>query len=205
MRRRPSPASSPTSSETIVAPSIARSRSRITRSAAASTAVVSSPPTPSPTTGSRSMRVGRSPRTPRTPPAAPRQGASQSSDTEDAVRRKDHQTRILEADEHGEHVGALRTALLLVVGNRRLVAVVAVRDQNLPLGEGLGDCRVGRQPPQTRAVGFEIRLALRPLRRRPALVEEEERLELGAGLAQEAAPSFFRAPIGARVREDPAL
>ena len=68
----------PISSETIVVPSIDARRSRIAFSAAASTAVVSSPPSPSPTTGSRSSRVGSSTSTPRTSSTASRQTASQS-------------------------------------------------------------------------------------------------------------------------------
>ena len=55
----PSP-SRPTSSETIVTSSSARKRARIASSAALSIAVVSSPPRPRPTTGSRSLRVGSS-------------------------------------------------------------------------------------------------------------------------------------------------
>src|SRR5918911_4059969 len=56
-------------------------------SAAASTAVVSSPPTPSPTTGSRSARVGSSSSTRCTSETAARQVASQS------VKRLEQQAR----------------------------------------------------------------------------------------------------------------
>ena len=52
---------------------------------------------------------------------------------EDTVRGKDHQPGVLEADEDREHVVAL--------GEREggFVAMVAVGDQQLPLGEGVGD------------------------------------------------------------------
>ena len=67
----------PTSSETMVT-SRSRNRATIASSAAWSIAVVSSPPSPAPTTGSRSARVGSSSSTPRTSSTAPRQTASQS-------------------------------------------------------------------------------------------------------------------------------
>src|SRR4051794_22336982 len=75
-RVRPLP-SSPTSSETIVA-STPLKHARMTRSAAASIAVVSSPPSPCESTGSRSARVGSSTNSARTSSAAARQSASQS-------------------------------------------------------------------------------------------------------------------------------
>ena len=76
----PSPKTrSPSSSEISVklAP-VASSRRTIASSEAASIATVSSPPSPAPTTGSRSTRVGRSTRTPRTSSTAARQVVSQS-------------------------------------------------------------------------------------------------------------------------------
>src|SRR5437763_14024269 len=75
--QRPSP-SMPTSSLTMRT-SRPRKRSRITASAAASTAVVSSPPSPSPTFGSRSARPGRSTSTAATSSRAARQISSQSA------------------------------------------------------------------------------------------------------------------------------
>src|SRR5215208_6564425 len=69
----------PSSSETSVnAAPVASRRATTTRSAASSIAVVWSPPTPAPTTGSRSARPGSSPSTPRTSSTAARQAASQS-------------------------------------------------------------------------------------------------------------------------------
>src|SRR5215208_6252768 len=89
---------SPSSSETSVnAAPEASSRATTARSAASSIAVVSSPPTPSPTTGSRSARPGRSPSTARTSSTAPRQAPSQS------VKRVEQQPR----DELGSEVGRL--------------------------------------------------------------------------------------------------
>src|SRR6266545_152902 len=94
-RQRPSP-TSPTSSDTIVASSPSK-RARITRSAAASIAVVSSPPSPCASTGSRSARDGSSASTPRTSSAAPRHRASQS------VKRVEEQA----ARELGKEIGRL--------------------------------------------------------------------------------------------------
>src|SRR2546421_100169 len=71
------PSTVPISSETIETPS-GRRRSRTTRSASASIAVVSSPPSPRRRTGSRSRRVGISASTLRTSAAAARQSSSQS-------------------------------------------------------------------------------------------------------------------------------
>src|SRR5262245_56074431 len=68
---------SPTSSEITVA-STPANRARIALSAAASTAVVSSPPSPRASTGSRSARDGSAARTSRTSSTAPRHSASQS-------------------------------------------------------------------------------------------------------------------------------
>src|SRR6185295_11546029 len=124
IRHGPSPSRMPTSSETIVAPSTSRRRSRITRSAAASTAVVSSPPWPSPTTGSRSTRVGRSARTPCTSSTAPRQSASQS------LKGQEQET----GDELGIEVGALLGHRLAALGDREHVLDPGRTHQHRDLG-----------------------------------------------------------------------
>ena len=73
------PGRTPSSSETSVkSPPSASNRATTARSTAASIAVVSSPPIPAPTTGSRSERAGSSASTPRTSSTAARQIASQS-------------------------------------------------------------------------------------------------------------------------------
>jgi hypothetical protein len=69
-----------------------------------------------------------------------------------------------------------------VVGERRLVAVVAVGDQQLAVGERLREA-VGREPPEACILDLEVGLVLGPARRRCALVEEEQRLQLGLHLA----------------------
>ena len=114
---------------------------------------------------------------------------------EDAVRREDRQARIVEADEHGEDVD------VRPIGERGLVAVVAVGDQQLPVGERLGD-PVGRETPQPRALDLEVRLAVGPPRDRLALVEEEERLQLRAGLTEQAQTAFLRDAVCALVGQD---
>src|SRR5579862_144576 len=73
----PFPSMRPTSSDTIETPN-GRSRSITTSSTAASIAVVSSPPSPRRSTGSRSTRVGIAASSPFTSSTAPRQTASQS-------------------------------------------------------------------------------------------------------------------------------
>src|SRR5215211_3013815 len=105
-RQRPSP-TSPTSSETIRVSRSAK-RATTTRSAASSTAVVSSPPMPAPTTGSRVMREGRSASTARTSSVAARQTPSQSVTKrieEEPGRQLGEEVRRL----LGHHLAAART------------------------------------------------------------------------------------------------
>ena len=75
---------------------------------------------------------------------------------------------------------ALLRALLGVVGERRLVPVVAVGDQQLRVGEDAG--WVALEAPEPAAHAFQLHLehalSVRPLQ--PAVVEQEDRLHLGA-------------------------
>src|SRR6266511_1351680 len=103
----PSP-SLPISSETNVTSSTPSKRASTARSAAWSIAVVSSPPMPAPTTGSRSARVGSSASTCRTSSTAPRQSASQS------IKRMEEQTRC----QLGIEVRALLRHRLAAFGDR---------------------------------------------------------------------------------------
>src|SRR5262249_38977012 len=106
-------------------------------------------------------------------------GSSVSVDAlEQPVGGEDHQPRILEAHEHREYVGPLPER------EGGLVAVVAVRDQQLAAGERLGDA-IGGKAPQARTLNLEVRAALRARGRRRSLVEEEQRLELRLNLTQE--------------------
>src|SRR6266566_3806968 len=293
----------PTSSETIVKSPSPSNRARITRSAAASIAVVSSPPTPSPTTGSRSDRRGSSASTPRTSSTAARQSASQSvkrveqqagrelgievrallrhrlaasrdrpdvldpsgakqkrcfgfaavdrcngvgalrgvghalrcdllddlhietvaakqlvlpvaihDDARQLVPRlvdrstsravhvcghsmgwEDRQPFLVRRHEHNHQVGR---AALLRVRDRGLVAVVAVRNQELSALEA----RRIHDAPQLVAAALEIGSAVRGLER-VALVEEEDRLELRAGGAEQPKPALLGATMRSLVRE----
>ena len=63
---------------------------------------------------------------------------------EEAVGREDLETRVGGRDQDDHHAGALRSALLGRIGEGGLVAVVTVRDQELPVCECLGDA-VARQ------------------------------------------------------------
>src|SRR5439155_1219187 len=221
-RRPPSPRSAPTSSETRVAPSIARSRWRITRSAAASIAIVSSPPSPAPTTGSRSARVGSSCRTACTSPTAARQTSSQSSAKRQEEQAGDELRVEVRAllrhrlapfgdgedvlDPRGPHqhgdLGVTRVDRadgLPPVG--RVADPLVAEPVDEPDVERLG-APVGRETPQPRALDLEVRLGVGPPRDRLALVEEEERLQLRAGLTEQAQTAFLRAAVCALVGQD---
>ena len=99
-------------------------------------------------------------------------------------------------DEHDEHLRARRRALLLVEGDRGLVAVVAVRDQELLVVEGADDRRVV-DPPELRALDLQVRRAVRAAR--PGAARRRAGRSARAGRASRAAgaggPSF-----GPRVR-----
>ena len=82
--------------------------------------------------------------------------------------------------------------------------MVAVGDQELAVGEGLGD-PVRRKPPEARALDLEVGLAVGPLGGRRPFVEEEERLELGVHLAQQPQPALLRAAVCPLVRQDDAV
>ena len=71
------------------------------------------------------------------------------------MRGEDLEARVCRRDEHHHHPGALPGSLLRCVCERRLVAVMPVRDQELPLGEGLRDAGA-RNAPEPRAAGFEV-------------------------------------------------
>ena len=117
---------------------------------------------------------------------------------EDTVGREDHQAGVVEADEHRE------ARRFPPQGERSLVAVVTVGDQQLAVGERLGDA-VGREPPDPGAVHLEVGFAIGPLGRRCAFVEEEQRLELGVHLAQQPQSALLRPAVGALVRQHDAL
>src|SRR4051812_34224359 len=124
----------PTSSETIVTPPAACSRATIASSAALSIAVVSSPPRPCPTTGSRSARVGSSTSTARTSATHVRHTSSQS-----VIDREEEQpARQLRIEERAllrHHVAAPRD-LPHVVDPRRA-------EQERALGVAAVDRRLG--------------------------------------------------------------
>src|SRR6266480_4468117 len=228
---------------------VVSSRRTIASSAAASIATVSSPPSPAPTTGSRSTRVGKSASTPRTSSTAARHVASQSVKwlkqkarsqlrievgrllrqhlalaragehvldprrpeqerslglavvdgrdrfaalrrVADALRRQgvdavdglgepvgreDRQSLLAGRDEHDHHPRTCVRAVLLVEGKRGLVAMVAVGDQELRVGEALA--WIVLDAPEPVAPRGEVRLALGNLDR-VAVVQQEDRLEL---------------------------
>src|SRR5712691_44738 len=294
----------PASSETIVRPSTFSNRARITRSAAASIAVVSSPPFPDPTTGSRSERRGNSASTPRTSSTAARQRGSQSvkrveeqargqlgievrallrhrltaprdrpdvldpsrtkqerrfgvaavhrRDRFGALRRVGHALRgdplddldvepvavqqlvppVAIQDDAGQLVPGLldrratgtvdalghsmrgkdrqpfllrrheddhevRRAALLSVCNRRLVAMMAVRDQEL----GVLEAGSVIDTPELVSAALEIGRARGRLER-ITLVEQKDRLELRAGGAEQPEPALLRTAMRALMWED---
>ena len=79
-------------------------------------------------------------------------------------------------------------------GERGLVAVVAVGDQQLPLGEELARRRRRRRRRQSRAPSTSRSgVAVGRRERRCAVVEQEDRLELRARRAKQAQPALLRA------------
>jgi hypothetical protein len=104
---------------------------------------------------------------------------------EDPVRREDEEAWIRGGDEHRENARAAGRSLLRMEGERCLVAVVAVGDQQLPAEERLGDTGLVGQPPEPRALHRDIRIAIRSFDRRRRVMEEEDRLELRASCAQQ--------------------
>ena len=120
---------------------------------------------------------------------------------EEPVGREDLEPGVGGRDEHDHHPGALgRPCLGARSATARLVAVVAVGDQELPVGERLGDA-LARQPARASCPRPRGRLAIGHGDGRVAVVEEEDRLELGARRAQQPQPALLRARVRALVRE----
>jgi hypothetical protein len=114
---------------------------------------------------------------------------------EHAVRRQNREPRILRRHEHREQPVA---PALLREGDGGLVAMVAVRDQKLRARERLRHPLVAVESPQARPGRLEIGRACGDGERRRAVVEEEERLELGLRRSQEpetSAPCPFVRPL----------
>ena len=118
---------------------------------------------------------------------------------EDPVRRKDLEPGVGCRDEDRKQaVGA-------VLGRERdrgLVAVVAVRDEQLAAGEELLHALVSLASPEPRPFHCEVGVALRATQRRVAFVEQEDRLELDASRAQKAQPALDRGGVCALVGQD---
>ncbi len=117
---------------------------------------------------------------------------------EEPVRREDLETGVGGRDEDDHHPVGAR---LGGVGDRGLVAVVAVGDQELAVGEELSHAGAV-EAPQARALGRQVGLAVGHGDGRLAVVEEEDRLELRAGGAQEPQTALLRAGVRALVRKD---
>src|SRR5439155_26289607 len=100
---------------------------------------------------------------------------------------EDRQPFLVRWNEHGHQV---RRAALLRVRDRGLVAVVTVCNQELRALEA----RSIHDAPQLVAAALEIGSALRGLER-VALVEEEDRLELGAGGTEQPKPALLGATM----------
>ena len=115
------------------------------------------------------------------------------------MRGEDLQARIVDGDEDDEHVPAGRSPSLLVVRKSGLVPMVTVGDQELAIGEGLRDRSRLVEPPEPGALDLEVRRPLGDVERPLAFVEEEDRLELGADLAQDAETPLLRPAVRALV------
>ena len=119
---------------------------------------------------------------------------------EEPVGREDLQARVLGRDQDDEHLRARRRPLLLRERHSGLVAVVAVRDQQLLFVERPHERRVV-EPPQLRALDLELGLAFRPPDRGRPVVEQEDRLELDARRPEQAEPALLRRCVRPLVRE----
>src|SRR5512132_3262882 len=115
------------------------------------------------------------------------------------VGRKDRQSLLADRDEHHHHPGTCFRAVLLVEGERGLVAVVAVGDQELRVGEA--PARIVLDAPEPVAARGEVRLAPGNLDR-VAVVQQEDRLELGPCRPQESQAPLLRPGVRALVRQD---
>jgi len=73
---------------------------------------------------------------------------------EDPVRRKDRQPGIVQADENDQQAPTFRRALLLVVRQGRLVAMVSVGDQEAAPGERVAEIVI--QGPEPRALDLQL-------------------------------------------------
>src|SRR5437764_7619915 len=124
----------------------------------------------------------------------------------DPVRGKDRQSFLPRRDDDREQPRRRLAAVLLVERERRLVAVMAVGDQQLRPGELL-DERVAElwvEPPDAVSAALQVRLT-ETVELDRAVPEEEERLELGAGGAEQPQPPLLRACVRALVRQDDAV
>ena len=126
---------------------------------------------------------------------------------EHAVRREDRQPRLRSGDDDGHQPRALLGTVLLVERERGLVAVVAVRDQELRVREPIDEGLVAHapQPARDAALGrLEVRLAGVPRSER-SRKEQEDRLELRAHGAEQAQAALLRSCVSALVRQDDAV
>src|SRR5256886_15660030 len=113
--------------------------------------------------------------------------------------REDRQSLLAGRDEHDHHPGTCLRAVLLVEGKRGLVAVVAVGDQELRVGEALAG--IVLDAPDPVAPRGEVRLALGNLDR-VAVVQQEDRLELGPRRPQEPQAPLLRPGVRSFARQD---
>ena len=126
------------------------------------------------------------------------------------MRREDRQSLLVGGDDHDHHPRALLRAVALVEGERRLVAVVAVGDQQLRVGELRGErvAELGVEAPEPRGhaalLRREVGLA-EPVERDRAVPEQEDRLELRARRLEQPQAALLRAGVRALVRQDHAV
>src|SRR5215212_5449433 len=120
---------------------------------------------------------------------------------EHAVRREDRHAGIARADQDGEQIGAVLRPVLLVERQRGLVAVVAVSDEQLTVGEGLSELLVG-EPPQARPVDLEVGHRGGHLERRGTVIEQEDRLDVRTHGAQQPEPALRWASVRPLVGQD---
>ena len=118
---------------------------------------------------------------------------------EDAVRRENVEPRVFRRD-HERH-DARPARLVRSEGERRLVAMVAVGDEELRVAGERAGVRIGKSP-EPRAVHLRVRVRRRALYAERAVHEQEQRLRVHAGLAQELEPLLGRPPVRPLVGQD---
>ena len=120
----------------------------------------------------------------------------------DPVRGEDREALLLRGDDDDEQPGALLGSLLGVVRERRLVAMVAVGDEQPRVGEDVRRVALKTPEPAAHALELHLQHALSVRSLESPVVEEEDRLHLRPERPQQAKAPLLRPRVRALVRQD---